>query len=77
MAQIHNTRIVQECASVQRLDVLHTSGQGYHVKKLNAYIQMQHNELEQIHNAIPSQPINNKNVCQLLFSIIVIAEYFI
>ncbi len=32
MAQTHNTRIVQECASVQRLDVLHTSGQGYHVK---------------------------------------------
>ncbi len=31
MAQINNTRIVQECASVQRLDVLHTSGQGYHV----------------------------------------------
>ena len=60
MAQTHNTRIVQECASVQRLDVLHTSGQGYHVKKLNAYIQMQHNKLEQIHNVIPSQPINNK-----------------
>ena len=34
MAQTHNTRIVQECASVQRLDVLHTSGQGYHVKKI-------------------------------------------
>ena len=64
MAQTHNTcivqELVQECASVQSLDVLHTSGQGYHVKKLNAYIQMQHNKLEQIHNAIPSQPINNK-----------------
>ena len=58
MAQTHNTRIVHECASVQRLDVLHTSG--YHVKKLNAYIQMQHNKLEQTHNAILSQPINNK-----------------
>ncbi len=55
MAQTNNTRIVQECAGVQRLVVLHTSGQGYHVKKLNAYIQMQHNKLEQIHNAI-----NNK-----------------
>ena len=59
MAQTHNTRIVRECASVQRLDVLHTSGQGYHVKKINAYIQMQQNKLEQTHNAIPSQPIKS------------------
>ncbi len=29
MAQTRKTRIVQECASVQRLDVLHTSGQGF------------------------------------------------
>ena len=68
MAQTDNTRIVQECASVQRLDVLHTSGQGYHVKKLNAYIQMQHNKRERIHNAIPSQPINNKSMSTVIIN---------
>ena len=68
MAQTHNTHIVQECASVQRLDVLHTSGQGYHVKKVNAYIQMQHNKLEQTHNVIPPQPINNKSMSTVIIN---------
>ena len=60
MAQTHNTRIVQEYASAQRLDVLHTSGQGYHVKNVNAYIQMQHNILEQIHTQCHSITTNKQ-----------------